>query len=187
MTEKRKKKPPKVQQVGIQFKFKVEPSIVYGDHPFFDKSELALFSQEQRKQVWFEVMPMTAKKQREITEESTYVVMSRDDIVRKIVRDLDLPEAEKLMKIVYALGLLSEEKRVDQEQVSSNTMDYAVRRWSGILNDNGSAMKCTLENKLNLFDGGYPLTGLALINISRNLMSKHELFQKRKQEDSEKN
>ena len=77
-------------------------------------------------------------------------------------------------------------KEYDEEKFIELVIDFAIPEWH-IMGEGGEPLECTVENKIALFDGGYPRLAKCLIAIARIITSRHEEFLKHQEEVSEKN
>ena len=145
----------------IRFRTKPKAVWVRGDHPMLDASELAPYTKAEREQLEFLVEPMTPALVRELREKHTRL----------------------------RLGTMGETigKEVDEDAYQQDLIDHIVKDWKGIADEDGNPLACTRENKLKLFDYGYPLLGACLVRMAQQLMSRMEEFDLKHREEEEKN
>ncbi len=178
MAHKKKKEAPE-----IKFKLNLEPVWVKGDHSYFDNTELAAYTKEQRARLQMLIAPYTPVVRERIQDEHMVVVSGPEDSAKKIAEELDEEQAERIVKLFYALGGMAEKKEPDKEAIQEATLLYVVREIKGFYDENGIAIEGTLENLKILFNEAYPKMGGAVMVVSRDLLAKHELFMRK----SEKN
>lgn len=178
MAHKKKKEAPE-----IKFKLNLEPVWVGGDHSYFDNTELAAYTKEQRARLQMLIAPYTPVVRERIQDEHMVVVSGPEDSAKKIAEELDEEQAERIVKLFYALGGMAEKKEPDKEAIQEATLLYVVREIKGFYDENGIAIEGTLENLKILFNEAYPKMGGAVMVVSRDLLAKHELFMRK----SEKN
>jgi len=130
----------------ITFKTTPEAIWVSADHELFDSSELGEYSKEERAKIRFKVYPLTPALVRELRQQF---------LKNRKLSDFETTEIE------------------ESEEYQEELMDRLVVDWSGLYDENGTVIPCTTENKVKLFDYGYPRLGICIIRVARLVMSKY--------------
>ena len=71
--------------------------------------------------------------------------------------------------------------------MSRDLIDHIIEDWEGVLDEKGEALPCTRESKIKLVEGGYPLLGGKLVQVSRWVMAKYEQYDEKRKEKKVKN
>ena len=142
----------------ITFKTKPEAVWISADNELFDPSELSGHSKEERSSISFLVYPFTPALGREL----------RSKHVKKKTFD-GLEESIDF-----------EESKAFQEDL----IDHLILDWKGLLDEDNEPIECTKENKIKIFDYGYPLLGACLIRIARVVMSRFDEIKEKESKNS---
>jgi len=140
----------------MRLKIKPEPLWIAADDPAFDGSELGSFADEVRATLKFLIEPTTRMMIRNSLDSNTHEKFETEFIDGKRERRA----TEKLDDIGF----------------QNELVDKIIVDWEGLQDEEGKIIPCDRENKLILADS-YPGLAIAWVNISREIMDRHNQAQ----------
>ena len=143
----------------ITFKTKPEAVWISADNELFDPSELSGHSKEERSKISFLIYPFTPALGRELRSK------------HKKKKTFDGLEGD--------IGDFEESKAFQDDLI-----DHLILDWKGLFDEENKPIECNKENKIKIFDYGYPLLGACIIRIARIAMSKFDEIKERELKNS---
>lgn len=170
----------------IRFVLDPYPVWVPGDHQLFDTAEYAIFPKSARAKLRHLIRPLGAREEAKIREQCMDVVAPAEELFTELSQTLS-EQNRPMLDVLKGMGLLEDRKQLNQEKFQNKILNFVLPDWRGFNDEEGNPIECSLENKLSIFDGGYPKAGAIIIRIARMLMVKHSQFADLEEERAEGN